>query len=62
MPETIVNEFTALRNRAKSNRDRTIARARADYNARLVAISTLEQDLLFDAPNWSVNPLDKAGV
>jgi hypothetical protein len=40
-----VNEFTALRNRAKIKRDKAIAQARAQYNAILVAIATLQQDL-----------------
>ena len=41
----MVNEFAALRNRAKTKRDKAIARARAEYASTLVAIATLEQDL-----------------
>src|SRR5688572_1575424 len=41
-----MNEFTALRIRAREKRDKLIAEARKEYDATLVAIAALEQDLL----------------
>ncbi len=40
------NEFNALRARARAKRDKEIAAVRAEYEATLVQIATLEQDLL----------------
>ena len=40
------NEFNALRSRARERRDKAIAEARREYNAQLVKIAELEQDLL----------------
>jgi hypothetical protein len=41
-----MNEFIALRARARDKRDKLIAEARKDYEATLVTIASLEQDLL----------------
>jgi DNA-binding transcriptional ArsR family regulator len=41
-----MNEFIALRTRAREKRDTTIAHARQEYEATLVQIASLEQDLL----------------
>lgn len=40
------NEFNALRARARDKRDKAIAEIRAEYEAQLVQIAALEQDLL----------------
>jgi len=40
------NEFNALRQRARDKRDKAIAEARREYEAQLVQIAALEQDLL----------------
>ena len=40
-----MNEFTKLRDRARARRDQLIAGIRADYEAALVQIARLEQDL-----------------
>jgi hypothetical protein len=45
MPKPIENEFNALRARARDRRDKAIAAARSEYEAVLVQIATLEQDL-----------------
>ena len=41
-----MNEFIALRARARDKRDKAVALARAEYEATLVQIAALEQDLL----------------
>jgi len=41
-----MNEFIALRARARDKRDKAIAHARQEYEATLVQIASLEQDLL----------------
>lgn len=41
-----MNEFNALRARARTKRDNAIAEVRSDYEAALVQIAALEQDLL----------------
>ncbi len=46
-----MNEFIALRARARDKRDKAIAQAREEYEAALVQIATLEQDLLGKLPS-----------
>jgi hypothetical protein len=41
-----MNEFNALRQRARDKRDKAIAEVRREYEAALVQIAALEQDLL----------------
>ena len=43
-----MNDFSSLLARAKTKRDHAIARTRSEYNATLVAIAALEQDLTPD--------------
>jgi hypothetical protein len=40
-----MNEFSALRSRARDKRDKAIAQARSEYQQALIQIATLEQDL-----------------
>jgi hypothetical protein len=49
------NEFIALRTRARDKRDKAIAVARREYEAALVSIAALEQDLLGTHPTGRKN-------